>query len=177
MKLQRLSLRKPLPVRNGLSTSAIWLPKGNWILVLDFLDTTFNEVSRQSWVDRMKKNEVVDEHGHAFSPTSTYRSDIHLFYYRELLCEAAIPFDENILYEDEHIMVADKPHFLPTAPAGRFLHETLLVRLQKRCAMQHLVPIHRLDRETAGVLALSKNPATRGAYQRLFAAGKVQKTY
>jgi 23S rRNA-/tRNA-specific pseudouridylate synthase len=79
--------------------------------------------------------------------------------------------------QDEHILVADKPHFLPVIPSGKFLHETLLVRLRKQRATEDLVPIHRLDRETAGVVLFSLNPKTRGHYTSLFRNRKVRKVY
>lgn len=177
MKLERLSIRKPLPNRNGLSPSAVWLRPGHWKRILDFLVQHFNDVSADQWTERMKKGEVVDGNAQPFGPTSPYVSDTHLFYYRELDHEAKIPFKETIIYMDDHLVVADKPHFLPTVPSGRFIYETLLVRLQHELNLDHLVPIHRLDRETAGIVAFCKNPATRGKYQTLFAKSKIQKTY
>ncbi|HXA48136.1 MAG TPA: pseudouridine synthase, partial [Burkholderiaceae bacterium] len=100
-----------------------------------------------------------------------------MFYYRELEAETPIPFAEQVLFQDEHIVVADKPHFLPVIPGGRFLHETLLVRLKKKLSLEHLVPLHRLDRETAGVVLFSHNPTTRGIYQALFRDRAMDKVY
>ena len=79
----------------------------------------------------------------------------------------------SILHIDEHLIVVDKPHFLPVIPSGRFLRETLLTRLRLRPELQHLnvediTPIHRLDKDTAGVMLLSLNPATRRDYQTMF---------
>jgi len=62
-------------------------------------------------------------------------------------------------------------------PAGRFLHETLLVRLRKKGKPAALVPVHRIDRETAGVVLFSINPKTRGQYVSLFRNRKVKKVY
>jgi len=100
-----------------------------------------------------------------------------IYYYREVEDEALIPFDEVILYRDEHLLVVDKPHFLPVIPSGSYLHETLLVRLRQKLQLEHLTPIHRLDRETAGVMLFSINPASRGDYQLLFEHREVSKTY
>ena len=73
-----------------------------------------------------------------------------------------IPFEESVLYRDDHIVVADKPHFLPVIPSGRYLQETLLVRLKQKLVLDHLVPLHRIDRETAGLVIFSHNPETQG---------------
>ncbi len=73
----------------------------------------------------MARGEVVDEAGVRLDETSPYRAGACVFYYREIDAEPSIPFAETILYEDENILVADKPHFLPVMPAGRFLRETI----------------------------------------------------
>jgi len=100
-----------------------------------------------------------------------------VFYYRELERETPIPFDEQILFRDAHILVADKPHFLPVIPTGRFLHETLLVRLKKKTGLEQLTPIHRIDRETAGIVVFSHEASSRGLYQSLFQRREVEKIY
>lgn len=130
-----------------------------------------------TWKARMAKGQVMDETGLRVDPETAFRVGACVFYYRELEDEKNIPFREQVLYEDEHILVADKPHFLPVIPSGRFLHETLLVRLRKERATEDLVPIHRLDRETAGVVLFSLNRKTRGHYTSLFRNRRVRKVY
>ena len=125
----------------------------------------------------MEKGEVVDEHGTPLSIYSRCRKGTLIFYYREIDQEIPIPFQETILYQDDHILLADKPHFLPVIPSGRFLRETLLVRLKKRLALEFLVPLHRIDRETAGIVMFSHNPETRRNYASLFTKHEVKKIY
>ncbi len=125
----------------------------------------------------MARGEVVDELGLGITPTTPYRAGACIFYYRELESETPIPFTEQILFQDEHILVVDKPHFLPVAPTGKYLQETLLVRLRKRGLPDSLVPIHRLDRETAGVILFSVNPETRGEYAAMFQKRRLEKVY
>ena len=172
-----IALKSPLPIVDGVSASRKWLPVGPWETVLSFLDERFPSVRTDTWLARMGKGEVVDETGLRLNAESRYRVGACIFYYRELQSEEVIPFAERILYQDEHILVVDKPHFLPVIPAGRFLHETLLVRLKKQRRLEPLVPIHRLDRETAGVVVFSLNPKTRGQYVSLFHQRKVKKVY
>ena len=52
-----------------------------------------------------------------------------------------------------------------------------MVRLRKQTNLTDLVPIHRLDRETAGVVLFSHNPRTRGYYTALFRERKIRKVY
>ncbi|MET3107206.1 tRNA pseudouridine32 synthase/23S rRNA pseudouridine746 synthase [Oxalobacteraceae bacterium GrIS 2.11] len=167
----------PLPMRNGVAPSYIWLQKGGWPTVLDFLAERFPDVGVDAWKDRMARGEVVDEIGEILTNTSRYFWGSRIFYYRELDNETPIPFEEKILFQDQHLLVVDKPHFLPVIPTGRFLHETLLVRLKNKLDLPDLSPIHRLDRETAGVMIFSTDPASRGAYQALFQQRSVVKEY
>ena len=106
-----------------------------------------------------------------------YRPNTHLMYFRRLAREPEIPFDEHILYQDDHLLVADKPHFLPVTPSGLYLHQTLLNRLKKRTKIQTLSPIHRIDRDTAGLVIFSINPDERSQYQNLFRDRVVGKIY
>lgn len=170
-------MHKPLPLRDGVSPSFVWLQAGPWPTMLAFLLARFPEVDEGRWRDRMARREVVDERGTVLAPDSVYRRGACVFYYRELERETPIPFEALILHRDAHLLVVDKPHFLPVTPAGRFLQETLLVRLKRQTGLEELVPLHRLDRETAGVVLLSHNPASRGRYQDLFRQRAMDKEY
>ena len=125
----------------------------------------------------MAAGNVVDEHGVTVTPTRAFEAGLRIYYYRALETEPRIPFDEVILFQDEQLVVVDKPHFLPVIPSGRYLQETLLVRLKRKLGIDTLVPIHRIDRGTAGVIVFSVQESTRGKYQQLFATRDVRKTY
>ena len=168
----------PLPVRDGVAPSYLWLTETRTGGLLRFLVERFPDVTPAAWAARLARGEIVDATGVALQANSQVRQGMRIWYYRELeRPETPIPFAETVLFRDEHILVADKPHFLPTIPTGRFLKETLLVRLRRAHDLPHLVPIHRLDRETAGVVIFSHNPDSRGAYQSMFQKRVVKKTY
>ena len=167
----------PLPTRDGISPSYIWLPEGLWPDLISFLAQQFPDVGVDRWLRRIAAQEVRDGYGAILQANSPVRRGMCVFYYREIEQETPIPFQENILYRDERLLVVDKPHFLPVTPSGRFLRETLLVRLKKQFDLPHLSPLHRLDRETAGVILFSLESNSRGAYQSLFQARRVEKIY
>jgi tRNA pseudouridine32 synthase/23S rRNA pseudouridine746 synthase len=161
----------------GVGPSCLRLPAGPWKTVLAFLKERYPGVETATWMSRMAEGRVVDEAGLRLDSGSSYRAGACIFYYRELESETRIPFVERILYQDDDILAVDKPHFLPVVPSGRFLHETLLVRLRKEGKPEDLAPIHRIDRETAGVVLFSTNPKTRGDYAALFHDRRVEKVY
>ena len=166
-----------LATRYGVSPSCVGLPAGSWPTFTDFLVQRFPAVGRSVWVERMAAGLLVDEFGGPVTPERTYRGHMRLYYYRALETEARIPFEAAVLYQDAHLVVADKPHFLPVTPSGNYLQETLLVRLKNQLGIDSLTPIHRIDRETAGLVLLCVRPAERDAYQALFRRHEVTKHY
>jgi tRNA pseudouridine32 synthase / 23S rRNA pseudouridine746 synthase len=166
-----------LPVRNGVGPSCVALPAGTWPRVIDFLTERFAHVSPTQWAERMAGGDVVDERGMPVAPEQPYRAYQKLFYYRSLPPEAPQAEEETVLFEDDWLVVADKPHFLSVTPSGRYLQETLLVRLRRKLGLDDLAPLHRIDRETAGVVLFAKQAGSRGRYQTLFANREVSKTY
>ena len=169
--------RHGLPTKNGVGPSCVGLPAGNWHTITDFLVERFPAIAREVWLQRMAQHLVVDEFGELVTPERPYPKHMRIYYYRAVDEEVRIPFDETILYQDEHLVVADKPHFLPVTPSGHYLQETLLVRLKKRLGIDTLIPIHRIDRETAGLVLFSVNPDERNGYQALFRDHAVTKHY
>lgn len=158
-------------------TSRLQLPPGPWATVLDALCDRFPAVDRAQWIDRMQRGRVRDARGAPLDVATPHRVGLELTYTREVPDEQAVPFEEAIVHQDEHLVVADKPHFLPVMPAGRYLEHTLLRRLQRRLGAPDLVPLHRIDRATAGLVLFSRDPGSRAAYQALFRERRIDKHY
>ena len=166
-----------LPTRNGIGPSCVGLPAGNWPTITDFLVERFPAITREVWLHRMARELVADEFGELVTPLRPYPGHMRIYYYRALDDEARIPFEETVLFQDAHLVVADKPHFLPVTPSGHYLQETLLVRLKNRLGIDTLSPIHRIDRETAGLVMFSTQVEDRNAYQGLFRTHTIVKHY
>ena len=145
--------------------------------MLDCLCARFPAIPRETWADRFARGRVLDAAGAALPLDAPYRLGAEVRYFREVDDEPVIPFTESILHADADLVVADKPHFLPVTPAGGFVRETLLARLVQRLGNPELVPLHRIDRDTAGLVLFSANPATRAAYQALFRERRIRKRY
>lgn len=165
------------PTRDGVSASCVALPCGAWPTMLDFLAERIPAVPREDWATRMARGEVLSAQGQPVPADSPYRAQTRLYYWRALPFEHPVPFEEAIVFQDDYLVVADKPHFLPVTPKGRYLQETLLVRLKRKLGIDTLVPMHRIDRETAGLVAFTIQPHTRHAYQSLFRDKAVRKAY
>ena len=153
------------------------LPAGTWSTVLDFLCNKFPRIPAEEWQARMQRGDVLDVAGQALALGTRYTPHSKVFYYRALEAEPRIPFEETVLFQDAYLVVANKPHFLPVTPSGAYLQETLLVRLKRKLNLPDLAPLHRIDRETAGLVLFAIQPHTRAAYQNLFRDRQVTKHY
>lgn len=165
------------PILAAPAPSRLQLPPGDWPSLLDGLCARFPRIDRAQWVDRFARGRVQDVRGRALRPDDAWQVGLEIVYFREVADEPVIPFVEAIVHQDAHLLVADKPHFLPVTPAGGYVRETLLARLVARTGNRDLVPLHRLDRLTAGLVLFSTRPDSRDAYQRLFRERRIEKVY
>ncbi len=162
----------------GVSASRVYLPADQaHPNLLSFFIAQCPHIKAGEWEQRFDEGLILDIEGQPLDAGDPYQPNTHLLYFRRLAREPEIPFEERILFQDEHILVADKPHFLPVTPSGLYLHQTLLNRLKKKTGIQTLSPLHRIDRDTAGLVIFSINPNERALYQNLFRDRAVKKVY
>ena len=147
-----------LPARDGVSASRVTLPAGTWQTVFDFLCDRFPAITPHEWTARFEEGLVLDAQGHALGLTQRYTPHTLLHYYRRVPDEPELPFQAQVLFQDAHLVVADKPHFMPVTPAGRYVRSSLLVQLKEQLGVDTLSPLHRIDRETAGLVLFSVVP-------------------
>jgi tRNA pseudouridine32 synthase/23S rRNA pseudouridine746 synthase len=173
-----MGMPSPLPVRDGVGATRLHAPlTGPWPTVAAYMVERFFHLDPERLLERFDRGDIVRADGTPVPRDAPLGSVEFVWYYREPAVETRIPFEIDILHQDDHLVVVDKPHFLPTTPGGKFLQNSALVRLRNLLDNSDLAPIHRLDRATAGLLMFSTRPATRGAYQLLFEKRQVQKVY
>jgi len=167
----------PPPMRDGVGASCVVTPAGPWPNVLEFLKARFDKVPPIQWEERLAREDVTDDQGCVVRPEQPLQPGQRLYYFRSLATEDPIPFEANVLWQDAHLLVVDKPHFLPVLPSGKYLQETVLVRLKRAMGLEDLSPLHRIDRDTAGLVLFSLQRASRADYQELFRTRQIHKTY
>lgn len=173
-----MGMPSPLPVRDGVGATRLRVPRtGAWPTIAEYMVERFWHLDGEGLRERFDRGEIVDAAAVPLTRHTPLGATEFVWYYREPPVEVEIPFTEEILHVDDDLVIIDKPHFLPTTPAGKHLQNSALVRLRRRLGNDDITPIHRLDRVTAGVLMLSARPATRGAYQMLFQNREITKVY
>ncbi|WP_328722582.1 pseudouridine synthase [Streptomyces sp. NBC_00247] len=181
MRGRRKSAASPLPQREGVDPVRVRLPvdpEEAWATVGDHLRERFGAAIGVARVDAMLAEGLfVGADGRPVPGTRPYESGLGLWFHREFAPEEPVPFPVGVVYRDEHVVIADKPHFLATTPRGRHVTQTAVARLRHGLGLPHLQPAHRLDRLTAGLVLFVVRPEERGAYQTLFRDRLVRKEY
>ncbi|MEV5174700.1 RluA family pseudouridine synthase [Streptomyces flaveolus] len=168
----------PLPQREGVDPVRVRLPvAGAWATVREHLVERLTGAPPGVVESMFAAGLVVGADGRAVPPDAPYRPGMFVWFHRELPAEVPVPFPVEVVYRDEHIVVADKPHFLATTPRGSHVAETALARLRRELGVPTLTAAHRLDRLTAGLVLFTVRPEERGAYQSLFRDRRVRKEY
>ncbi|NYI04501.1 RluA family pseudouridine synthase [Allostreptomyces psammosilenae] len=167
----------PLPQRDGVDPVRLKLPvDGPWATVRDHLVDRLPAVPPGLIDAMLREGGIVGTDG-PIAPDAPFLPGAYLWFHRELPDEVPVPFDIEVLHQDDCLVVVDKPHFLSTMPRGRHVAETALSRLRRDLALPALSPAHRLDRLTAGLAMFVVRPEHRGAYQTLFRDRLVRKEY
>lgn len=153
------------------------LPTGDeWATVRDHLVARL--AAGAGVIDAMlDTGRIVDVAGRPVPRDMAYVPGMFVWFHRDLPDEERVPFEVDVVYRDEHVVVADKPHFLATTPRGSHVAETALARLRKQLGVPTLSAAHRLDRLTAGLVLFIVRPEERGTYQSLFRDKRVAKEY
>ncbi|MCH0565482.1 MULTISPECIES: pseudouridine synthase [unclassified Streptomyces] len=168
----------PLPQRHGVDAVRLRLPAaGNWATVREHLVERLTGAGPGVVEEMVAAGRVVGADGRPVAPDAAFVPGMFVWFHRELPDEVAVPFEVVVVHRDEHIVVADKPHFLATTPRGSHVTQTALARLRSELGLPALTAAHRLDRLTAGLVLFVVRPEERGAYQTLFRDRRVRKTY
>lgn len=167
----------PLPPRHGVDAQRFRLPgQGPWSTLLEHLVERLALPADQ--VERLiARGEFVDAQGNSLSLDAPFVPHAAVWAHRPLPAEQAPPGDVRVVFQDERIVVIDKPHFMASMPRGRHIRYSALARTRVLTGLDRLAPAHRLDRPTAGLLLFTTEQRWRGAYQGLFASGAVHKEY
>lgn len=169
----------PLPPRHGVDAQRFRMPQsGLWASLRDHLVERLAAGLTAAEVDTMlAAGEFVDATGAPVPVDAPFVPRSVVWAHRDLPVEVPLPFELDVLYRDERLVVVDKPHFMATMPRGDHVVNSALARARVLTGIPGLAPAHRLDRPTAGVLLFTTEQRWRGSYQTLFAEGLVHKEY
>ncbi|MBL8033888.1 MAG: RluA family pseudouridine synthase [Leptospiraceae bacterium] len=141
-----------------------------------YLTRRFGNFSRNEWQQRIAENAIAINGNTARASRRIQAGDILVFSY-SMRDEPEVPTNIEIVLEDANFLIINKPPGLPVHPSGIYKTQTVTTLLKERGILHEGYLLHRLDRETSGVLALAKNRNAAARFQKVLRSGKIEKSY
>jgi 23S rRNA pseudouridine1911/1915/1917 synthase len=149
---------RPDGVPEGSVVTVFRVPPESAGMRLDvFLTGQLRRTSRNRTQDIIRKS-AYGERGRPLKPNDRVQAESLIYLWRAPWDETPVPQEIPVVYEDEHLLAVDKPPNLPVHPSARYHKNTLIMMLKAARPDEWLSLGHRIDRETSGVLLVSKSP-------------------
>ncbi len=146
------------------------------VAVIDFLDAIHTHLPRDEWLRAIDAGQLRIA-GRAVSADEPVRAGDRLIHSMPGTIEPDVNADVRILFEDDALVVVNKPAPLPMHPCGRFNRNTLTHILREVYRPHSLRAVHRLDANTSGVVVLARSRRIAADLQNQFKQGRVEKEY
>ena len=147
------------------------------LTVLETFSRLLGHKPADYWEEECRAGNLRDENHHVLDANHIAHAGDHLLHRQPQIIEPDVASDITVLYEDEALVVLNKPAPLPMHVGGRFTRNTLQHALDVVYRPQKLKPAHRLDANTTGLVIAARNKHFAGRLQTAFAEGRVSKTY
>jgi 23S rRNA pseudouridine1911/1915/1917 synthase len=166
-EIDEAAVVRPADVPAGAIRRALRVPAEAAGQRLDvFVKAQLRRTSRTR-AQRIVEKSAFDMNGKRLRASDRVREGSIILLWRE-------PFESDeeqpplpVLYEDPHLLVLDKPPLVAVHPTARYHKHTVIERLREERPKQYLNLVHRLDRETSGILLIAKTPEADRALKRL----------
>jgi len=142
--------------------------------VLEHLARTHRHSSEAQWRARIGRGEV-ELDGLPVAPGTPMAPGQELVWHRPPWDEPEADTGYHLLFEDDLLVAVAKPRGLPTLPGGGFLEHTLLAAVRAR--FPEASPMHRLGRETSGIVLFARTHAAAALIQSAWRERRVVKRY
>jgi UPF0176 protein len=151
--------------------------KWDGLSLLDCVCSIVKHIGQPGWQQEFANGRVVDGDGNPADPSRKVKAGERYFHLYPIQAEPPVNPAIHILYEDEALLVLEKPAPLPVHAGGRFSRNTLQYFLNRAYAPQHPHPAHRLDANTTGLLLVARTRHFAGQLQPQFSRGEIEKQY
>lgn len=144
--------------------------------LLDFLLRRFRYLDEKGWSENIKAKRIwVD--GKLGRNNLKLNSNQKVVYFRPDYLEPTVDPSFDVIFEDEYLIALNKSGNLPTSPSGKYFKNTLLNLIKEKFGWKELYTLHRLDRETSGVIIFAKKHKIAKIMSKHFREKRIKKIY
>ena len=144
--------------------------------LLEFLLRRFRYLDEQEWRNNIEEGRLILD-GKVARPEWVLRNHQKVLYRRPDFMEPPVDPYFEVVYEDDDLIALNKSGDLPTSPSGKYFKHTLVHQVKERFGWEKLYTLHRLDRETSGLILFAKRHEVAQLMAGLFRTQQVRKTY
>lgn len=135
-----------------------------------YLAYRFSYLTRDQWRQEILDGKLTLDGVIARDPLTTLTGGGMLAWDGSGIVEPEVDDRITILYEDECFIAVNKTGNLPVHPSGRYFNNTLVALMEDRHGRK-VYPVHRIDRETSGVILLAFDGKSAGELSAALAQG------
>jgi 23S rRNA pseudouridine1911/1915/1917 synthase len=132
-----------------------------------FLSGALRNTSRTR-AKRIAEHSAFCPEGKRRKPSERLRAEDRIVLWRPPVDDADPEIELPVVYSDPQLLVLNKPPHVAVHPTARHHHATVTKMLQQRYPTERLRLVHRLDRETSGVLLIARGPEAERTFKMLF---------
>ncbi|MEZ4814008.1 MAG: RluA family pseudouridine synthase [Bdellovibrionota bacterium] len=151
--------------------------KAEGMTLVGYLSSRFTYYAESDWQRMVDAEKIALNGQRPVEGLSPIKAGDEIIYFADRKPEPKVPTRIPIVYEDEDLIVVNKPAHLPVHPSGKYSRNTLVNLLKKQKNNDRLILAHRLDRETSGLCVLTKSTLAKEKMYWAFYEGRVEKTY
>lgn len=144
------------------------------LLLLVWISARYTYHTLEKW-EKYINDERVTLNNRKIEPEAVLHCGDIITYYPEPVIEPHINSVYNVVFEDDDLLVIDKPPDLPCHPGGIYYENTLWYILKQK--YEYLSLVNRLDRETSGIMLIAKNKASASFYFNKMRERNIDKEY
>lgn len=140
-------------------------PEWNGALLLEMLVSRFTYHSKEEWVEKLLNGDVTINEKVANLETIVYRGDSLIYCVRNYK-EPEVPTNFSVVFEDDEFILIEKPAGVPVHHTGKIFYNTFTGIVRRALNSEELMPLHRLDRDTGGLMLFAKSRDTAKRFQK-----------
>lgn len=154
-----------MPVPSDMYFESVVQPEHNGWLLLDSLCARFTYHSRTDWSEKLSRG-LVTINGVVADENSVAHKNDKVVYHVENYTEPEVPTNYDVVFEDDEFMVIAKPAGVPVHHTGRIFYNTFTSIVRRGTDCETATPMHRLDRDTGGLMLFAKYAETAARFQK-----------
>lgn len=140
-------------------------PEWNGLMALDMFVSRFTYHSKEEWQEKLLQGDITLDGKQIFPETILYRGNVLIYKVKNYI-EPEVSTNFKVVFEDDEFALIEKPAGVPVHHTGKIFYNTFTGIIRRAFNSDEMMPLHRLDRDTGGLMLFAKTRDTAKRFQR-----------